>query len=191
MTVRRVLVQGLVVRPAALAAANGSLRELRLDVEAAGNWSIRSVLLATAEADAEAGDLAEGEAVTFAGFANRPRFPDDPLAHRLTADRALALRRPHGRTAAEVVALPSIVERVAELERAFDDIAVRFVEIGINGERARIAAIMNCPSADGLLALAWKLAEAGMPPAEAECALTVAKYAATFPAIDPGAGLTH
>lgn len=192
MTIARMLVSGLVLAPLSPAPPDaGGQRELTLNVDDAGRAVEWRIWLATPEAIADAADLVEGEAVAFAGYADRPRFPDDPMARRLTADRALAVRDRRSRPASEVAALPTILERLDELERTIESIAMRAIEVGIAGERLRIALILNAPAAVGRLALAWRLAETGVTPQAAHEALLIEKLQSLSPAVDVGAQLTH
>ncbi len=189
--VDRVLVSGRVTQRAVAATAAGDLRELRLDVQAGSAWLNWSVLLSTAEADGEAGELAEGEAVAFAGLANAPRFPGDPLARRLTADRALALRN--------VVAAPLLCGDKAaapfSAREAFsallDQVERLALTVGASAERARIATIMGSPDAAGRLGLAWEVAKSGLDVEAALAALTISKLASALPPVDPGASRSH
>jgi hypothetical protein len=173
----RLLVSGHV----ALAATGSALRELLLDEPDGERWKI---ILATPEAETEAGDLVEGEAVAFVGLGDRQ-------ARRLMADRALNLRAPGAGDASA----PTAGEHPFRTREAWDAALERLEHcaavLGGVSERGRVMAIMNSPDAEGRLALAWRLAEAGLAPEAAREALLISKIESAAPSIDAGATLQH
>jgi len=94
MNVARALLTGFVEVRAKPAAEGGAHRVLTLAEKPGVATTLWKVVLATPEADAEAGELAEGEAVAFAGAVIHGRSREGVALRSLTADRALALSTP-------------------------------------------------------------------------------------------------
>ncbi len=80
---------------------------------------------------------------------------------------------------------------MAAFQELLDRLESTAFDFGALAERARITFIMNSPNAAGRLALAWRLAEAGLSHQAAEEALLVEKLGSAFLPVDAGASLSH